>query len=84
MKTFKGFVNDMDLNENALRTFGTVAVTAKINNLYSQVVSIKHLRNETDDNFDNKLFKKLDLIAQQNRTVAVLIAGLSLTNGDKK
>jgi hypothetical protein len=47
-------------------------------------VNIKHLRNETDDNFDNKLFKKLDLIAQQNRTIAVLVAGLDLTNGDKK
>jgi hypothetical protein len=83
MKTYNEFIEDMELNENALRTFGAVAVTAKVNNLYNQIVNIKHLRNETDDNFDNKLFKKLDLIAQQNRNIAVLVAGLDLTNGDK-
>jgi hypothetical protein len=84
MKTYNEFIEDMELNENALRTFGAVAVTAKVNNLYNQIVNIKHLRNETDDNFDNKLFKKLDLIAQQNRNIAVLVAGLDLTNRDKK
>ena len=84
MKTYNEFIDGIELNENSLRTFGAVAVTAKVNNLYNQIVNIKHLRNETDDNFDNKLFKKLDLIAQQNRNIAVLIAGLDLTNGDKK
>ena len=84
MKTYNEFIDGIELNENSLRTFGAVAVTAKVNNLYNQIVNIKHLRNETDDNFDNKLFKKLDLIAEQNRTIAVLVAGLNLTNGDKK
>ena len=84
MKTYNEFTEDTNLNENALRTFGAVAVTVKVNSLYNQIVNIKHLRNETDDNFDNKLFKKLDLIAEQNRTIAVLVAGLNLTNGDKK
>ena len=84
MKTYNEFIDGIELNENSLRTFGAVAVTAKVNNLYNQIVNIKHLRNETDDNFDNKLFKKLDLIAEQNRTIAVLVAGLDLTNGDKK
>jgi hypothetical protein len=84
MKTYNEFTEDMDLNEGTLRTFGAVAVTVKVNSLYKQIVNIKHLRNETDDNFDNKLFKKLDLIAEQNRTIAVLVAGLDLTNGDKK
>ena len=83
MKTYNEFIDGIELNENSLRTFGAVAVTAKVNNLYNQIVNIKHLRNETDDNFDNKLFKKLDLIAEQNRTIAVLVAGLDLTNGDK-
>ena len=83
MKTYNEFIDGIELKENALRTFGAVAVTAKVNNLYNQIVNIKHLRNETDDNFDNKLFKKLDLIAQQNRNIAVLVAGLDLTNGDK-
>ena len=83
MKTYNEFIDGIELNENSLRTFGAVAVTAKVNNLYNQIVNIKHLRNETDDNFDNKLFKKLDLIAQQNRNIAVLVAGLDLTNGDK-
>lgn len=84
MKTYNEFIDGIELNENSLRTFGAVAVTAKVNNLYNQIVNIKHLRNETDDNFDNKLFKKLDLIAQQNRNIAVLVAGLDLTNRDKK
>jgi hypothetical protein len=84
MKTYNEFTEDMDLNEGTLRTFGAVAVTVKVNSLYNQIVNIKHLRNETDDNFDNKLFKKLDLIAEQNRTIAVLVAGLNLTSGDKK
>ena len=84
MKTYNEFIDGIELNENSLRTFGAVAVTVKVNSLYNQIVNIKHLRNETDDNFDNKLFKKLDLIAQQNRTIAVLVAGLDLTNGDKK
>jgi hypothetical protein len=84
MKTYNEFIDGIELKENALRTFGAVAVTAKVNNLYNQIVNIKHLRNETDDNFDNKLFKKLDLIAQQNRNIAVLVAGLDLTNRDKK
>jgi hypothetical protein len=84
VKTYNEFTGDMDLNENTLRTFGAVAVTAKVNSLYNQIVNIKHLRNETDDNFDNKLFKKLDLIAEQNKAIALLVAGLDLTNGDKK
>ena len=84
MKTYNEFIDGIELNENSLRTFGAVAVTAKVNNLYNQIVNIKHLRNETDDNFDNKLFKKLDLIAQQNRNIAVLVADLDLTNRDKK
>ena len=84
MKTYNEFIEHIELNENTLRTFGAVAVTAKVNSLYNQIVNIKHLRNETDDNFDNKLFKKLDLIAQQNKAIALLVAGLELTNGDKK
>lgn len=84
MKTYNEFIENIELNENTLRTFGAVAVTAKVNSLYNQIVNIKHLRNETDDNFDNKLFKKLDLIAQQNKAIALLVAGLELTNGDKK
>lgn len=84
MKTYNEFIENIELNENTLRTFGAVAVTAKVNSLYNQIVNIKHLRNETDDNFDNKLFKKLDLIAQQNKAIALLVAGLDLTNGDKK
>jgi hypothetical protein len=84
VKTYNEFIENIELNENTLRTFGAVAVTAKVNSLYNQIVNIKHLRNETDDNFDNKLFKKLDLIAQQNKAIALLVAGLDLTNGDKK
>ena len=54
MKTYNEFIDGIELKENALRTFGAVAVTAKVNNLYNQIVNIKHLRNETDDNFDNR------------------------------
>ena len=84
MKTYNEFIENIELNENTLRTFGAVAVTAKVNSLYNQIVNIKHLRNETDDNFDNKLFKKLDLIAQQNKAIALLVAGLDLTTGGNR
>ena len=84
MKTYNEFIDGIELNENSLRTFGAVAVTAKVNSLYNQIIQIKHLRTDKDKLFNDKLFKKIDLLAQQNRTVAVLIAGLDLTiEGDR-
>ena len=84
MKTYNEFTEDTNLNENALRTFGAVAVTVKVNSLYNQIVSLKHLRTDKDDQFADKLFRKLDLIAQQNRTIAILVAGLDLTTGGNR
>lgn len=84
MKTYYEFTEDTKLNENALRTFGAVAVTVKVNSLYNQILQIKYLRTDKEELFNDKLFKKIDLLAQQNRTLAVLIAGLNLTTGGNR
>ena len=83
MKTFNEYIDD-DLQENALRSLSAVAITAKVNTLYNQIVSIKHLRQDKDEQFADKLFLKLDLLSQQTRYVAVLVAGLDLTQRNSK
>lgn len=83
MKTFNQYSHEY-LQENALRTLSAVAITAKVNTLYNQILSIKHLRQDKDDLTTDKLFRKIDLLAQQNRNVAVLVAGLDLTQRSSK
>ena len=83
MKTFNQY-SDEYLQENVFRTLSAVAITAKVNTLYNQIVSIKNLRQDKDEQFADKLFRKIDLLAQQNRNVAVLVAGLDLTQRSSK
>ena len=83
MKTFNQY-SDEYLQETTLRTLSAVAITAKVNTLYNQIVSIKHLRQDKDEQFADKLFLKLDLLSQQTRNVAVLVAGLDLTKRNSK
>ena len=83
MNTFNEYIDD-DLQENALRTSSAVVITAKVNTLYNQILSIKHLSKDKDDLTTDKLFRKIDLLAQQNRNVAVLVAGLDLTQRNSK
>ena len=83
MKTFNQY-SDEYLQETTLRTLSAVAITAKVNTLYNQILSIKHLRQDKDDLTTDKLFRKIDLLAQQNRNVAVLVAGLDLTQRSSK
>ena len=83
MKTFNQYSHEY-LQESALRSLSAVAITAKVNTLYNQILSIKHLRQDKDDLTTDKLFRKIDLLAQQNRNVAVLVAGLDLTQRNSK
>lgn len=82
MKTFNEYIDD-DLQENALRTVSAVVITSKVNTLYSQILSIKHSHLDKDDLITDKLFRKIDLLAQQNRNIAVLVAGLDLTQSSR-
>ena len=83
MKTFNEYIDD-DLQENVLRSVSAVAITAKVNTLYNQILSIKHSHFDKDDLTTDKLFRKIDLLAQQNRNLAVLVAGLDLTQRSSK
>ena len=83
MKTFNQY-SDEYLQETTLRTLSAVAITAKVNTLYNQIVSIKHSHFDKDDLTTDKLFRKIDLLAQQKSLFAVLVAGLDLTQRSSK
>ena len=84
MKTFTDFIQLNEpqepetLDEVTLKTFTSVALTAKVSSLQSQITNIKIRPNESLPSAIKKLFQKLDLMANQNLINSILISQTSI------
>lgn len=84
MKTFTDFIqlnepSELEqLDEATLKTWTSVALTAKVRQLQNQITSIKIRPNESLPPSIIKLFQKLDLMANQNFINAILISQTSI------
>ena len=84
MKTFTDFIQlneppePEQLDEATLRTWTSVALTAKVRQLQNQITSIKIRPNESLPSSIIKLFQKLDLMANQNFINSILISQTSI------
>ena len=84
MKTFTDFIQlnespePEQLDEVTLKTFTSVALTAKVRSLQNQIINIKIRPNEPLPSSMIKLFQKLDLIANQNFINSILISQTSI------
>jgi hypothetical protein len=84
MKTFTDFIQlneppePEQLDEVTLKTFTSVALTAKVRSLQNQITSIKIRPNESLPSSMIKLFQKLDLISNQNFINSILISQTSI------
>lgn len=84
MKTFTDFIQlneppePEQLDEATLKTWTSVALTAKVRSLQNQITSIKIRPNESLPSSMIKLFQKLDLISNQNFINSILISQTSI------
>ena len=84
MKTFTDFIQlneptePEQLDEVTLKTFTSVALTAKVRQLQNQITSIKIRPNEPLPSSIIKLCQKLDLISNQNFINSILISQTSI------
>jgi primosomal protein N'' len=84
MKTFTDFIQLNEspeleqLDEVTLKTWTSVALTAKVRSLQNQITSIKIRPNESLPSSMIKLFQKLDLISNQNFINSILISQTSI------
>ena len=84
MKTFTDFIQlneppePEQLDEATLRTWTSVALTAKVRSLQNQIISIKIRPNESLPSSMIKLFQKLDFISNQNFINSILISQTSI------
>ena len=84
MKTFTDFIQlneppePEQLDEATLRTWTSVALTAKVRSLQNQITSIKIRPNESLPSSMIKLFQKLDLMANQSFINSILISQTSI------
>ena len=84
MKTFTDFIQlneppePEQLDEATLKTWTSVALTAKVRSLQNQITSSKIRPNESLPSSIIKLFQKLDLIANQNFINSILISQTSI------
>ena len=84
MKTFTDFIQlneppePEQLDEATLRTWTSVALTAKVRQLQNQITNIKIRPNEPLPSSMIKLFQKLDLMANQSFINSILISQTSI------
>lgn len=84
MKTFTDFIQlneppePEQLDEATLKTWTSVALTAKVRSLQNQITSIKIRPNESLPSSMIKLFQKLDLMANQSFINSILISQTSI------
>jgi hypothetical protein len=84
MKTFTDFIQLNEspeleqLDEATLKTWTSVALTAKVRSLQNQITSIKIRPNESLPSSMIKLFQKLDLMANQSFINSILISQTSI------
>ena len=84
MKTFTDFIQLNEspeleqLDEATLKTWTSVALTAKVRSLQNQIANIKIRPNEPPSSSMPKLFQKLDLMANQNLINSILISQTSI------
>ena len=84
MKTFTDFIQLNEppeleqLDEVTLKTFTSVALTAKVKQLQNQIINIKIRPNESLPSSMIKLFLKLDLLSNQNLINSILISQTSI------
>lgn len=84
MKTFTDFIQlneppePEQLDEATLRTWTSVALTAKVRSLQNQITNIKIRSNEPLPSSMIKLFQKLDLMANQSFINSILISQTSI------
>ena len=83
MKTFTDFIQlepsePEQLDEVTLKTWTSVALTAKVKQLQNQIINIKIRTNEPLPSSMIKLFQKLDLMANQNLINSILISQTSI------
>jgi hypothetical protein len=84
MRTFTDFIQlneppePEQLDEVTLKTFTSVALTAKVKQLQNQIINIKIRPNEPLPSSMIKLFQKLDLMANQSFINSILISQTSI------
>ena len=84
MKTFTDFIQlneppePEQLDEATLKTWTSVALTAKVRSLQNQIINIKIRPNESLPSSMIKLFQKLDFISNQNFINSILISQTSI------
>ena len=84
MRTFTDYIQlneppePEQLDEATLKTWTSVALTAKVRSLQNQIISIKIRPNESLPSSMIKLFQKLDLMANQSFINSILISQTSI------
>ena len=84
MRTFTDFIQLTDppeaeqLEEGTLKTWTSVALSAKVRSIQNQITNIKIRPNESLPSSMIKLFQKLDLMANQNFINSILISQTSI------
>jgi hypothetical protein len=81
MKTFKQHValQEKDsIEESVTRTGDANDLTLRISRFRNQIIAMKYLRTENHDQLMEKLFRKLDLLAEQNNALGSLTSYLFL------
>lgn len=81
MKRFTDYIqlNEDVLNETPMRTAGAAALILKINSLKNQIIQQRIQPNDNLEHNLERLNTKVDLLAQQNFTIGLLISQINLT-----
>ena len=81
MKRFTDYIqlNEDVLNETPMRTAGAAALILKINSLKNQIIQQRIQPNDNLEHNLERLNTKIDLLAQQNFTIGLLISQINLT-----
>lgn len=80
MKRFTDYIqlNEDVLNETPMRTAGATALILKINSLKNQIIQQRIQPNDNLEHNLERLNTKVDLLAQQNFTIGLLISQINL------
>ncbi len=82
MKTFTELREQQELDES-WRTLGAGVLVLRIRNISKKIKHIQYKNNNTPEQNISDLFKKIDLLAEQNNSVGYLTGQLGVMKDEK-
>ncbi len=82
MKTFNEVREQQELDES-WRTLGAGVLVMRIRGIGKKIKNIRFKSSSTTDENINELFKKIDLLAEQNNSVGYLTGQLGVMKDEK-